>query len=335
MIRQGHSVTTVLYDYVRYDPYFTISNFKGIKKLISINLFNVHDKYWKNRVKKEPIFSEKYDFLLVLNGECIGQYIINHLKDINPNMRSVFYTWDTTNYYRYDRLFKYFDRCYSFDLNDCKKYKKLQLLPIYYLEEASTSKNYEYDVMMVGINHDGRYSIVKRIMPFFKENNISFFIKIIQLLRSKTGLKRRIMLFLSKHQFYNPTLYKDYKEEQDYFNDEDVYGIKSQTFIEPAVYRDISAASRCILDTQRQTQSGLTARFMWALGNGKKIITTNKYALDYDFVDREAVLIIDENAPVIPLDFITNDYCSRKNSVLLQYRIDNWVRTLLNTSDIF
>ena len=52
MIRQGHSVTTVLYNYVRYDPYFTISNFKRIKKFIFINLFNVHDKYWRDRVKK-------------------------------------------------------------------------------------------------------------------------------------------------------------------------------------------------------------------------------------------------------------------------------------------
>ena len=321
MIRQGHVVNTLFLEDVGHDPNYSFSPLKNLKGFIYGRLYNVIDKYWEKRIKNEPLLNEKYELLFVINGMGIGKYLIDYLSKKNPNLKRVYYTWDTTNYYRFDRLFKYFDRCYSFDLNDCKKYKGLQLLPIYYVEdEKADEQMHEYDVMMIGLNHDSRYTIVKKMMPDLVKSNIRYFIKVIQTWQMeqvlKMSLKKRINLFLSKHKLFTSTsLYVECRDLADYSKDDDRYGIKSNQLIEPSVYRHISAVSRCVLDTVRQTQSGLTARFMWALGNGKKIITTR-------------VLVVDEQKPVIPAEFILEGY-GGANAEILQYRIDNWVKTIL------
>ena len=338
MIRQGHNVSTVLYrDPINHDPYFSYFNNSfmiKIKELLFVWMVNIFDKYWENRIKNEPVLSMKYDLLFVINGEIVGKRLIDHLERNNPAMRKIFYTWDTTNYYQFDRLFKYFDKCYSFDLNDCRKHKKLKLLPIYYVEDEKTAQEVKYDVMMIGNNHDNRYVIMKKMLPAFIENKIRYFIKIIckkSSMYDNMTLREKVFLFLSKYHLYNFQLYNSYREYRLFMDDKDDFGIKSDELVEPSVYRSISAVSRCILDTQRQTQSGLTARFMWALGNGKKIITTSKYALDYDFVDKQRVLIVDEDNPQIVPEFILNDLPSLDNCSILPYRIDNWVKGILDS----
>lgn len=336
MIRQGHEVSTAFYQNISHDPYFVSSHLlSGFRKFLFVRISQIFDKYWKKRIKAESVFSEKYDVLFVINGEGVGKYLIDHLTKINPNLKKIFYTWDTTNYYRFDRLFGYFDRCYSFDLCDCRKYSKLHLLPIYYIEDDSAvNHTYEYDIMMVGINHDRRYEIMKRIVPVLKNSNIRFFIKIIKnkgiISYEKLNLKRFVLLKLSKYKLFdNSELYDAYKSNLEFSKDEDRFGIKSEEVINTTDYRNISSKTRCVLDTQRQTQSGLTARFMWALGNNKKIVTTNKYALDYDFVDKKKVLIIDEDNPIIPKEFILSDLKHERDANLLAFRLDNWVKTIL------
>lgn len=336
MIRQGHEVSTALYQNISHDPYFVSPHlFSGLRRIFFVKICHIFDKYWKKRIKNESIFSEKYDVLFVINGESIGKYLIDHLTIINPDLKKIFYTWDTISYYRFDRLFGYFDKCYSFDLCDCRKYAKLRLLPIYYIEDASAENyEYEYDIMMIGINHDRRYEIVRQILPDLKNNNIRYFIKIIKnrgmIPYEKMNLKRFVVLNLSKYNlFYGPEIYSAYKSNLEFNKDEDRFDIKSEKVISTVDYRCISSKTRCILDTQRQTQSGLTARFMWALGNNKKIVTTNKCAFDYDFVDKKRVLIIDEDNPIIPRDFILSDLKHEKNTNLLAFRLDNWVRTIL------
>ena len=87
--------------------------------------------------------------------------------------------------------------------------------------------------------------------------------------------------------------------------------------------------SNCILDSQREGQSGLTARFVWALANGQKIITTNKYVVDYAFINAGQVCIIDKMNPVVPVDFVKSPLCEENVTDVTFLRIDNWVKELL------
>ena len=89
-------------------------------------------------------------------------------------------------------------------------------------------------------------------------------------------------------------------------------------------------SSRCVLDDQREGQSGLTARFMWALASNKKIVTTNKWALDYNFVSPKQVMIISKYKPRLLIDFIKSELKDEEVSNCSNFRIDHWVNEVLN-----
>lgn len=88
--------------------------------------------------------------------------------------------------------------------------------------------------------------------------------------------------------------------------------------------------SYCILDTDRESQTGTTPRLIWALAMNKKVITTNKNIVNFWFYNPEQILVIDRNNPIIPDDFIfsslTNDFAVNNISRL---RIDNWIKKLI------
>ena len=89
--------------------------------------------------------------------------------------------------------------------------------------------------------------------------------------------------------------------------------------------------SRAILDTQASYQDGLTARFMWALGEEKKIITTNDNILKYPFYTPEQFYILNENNLSGIPEFLKKDFVMTDSNrkIVAQYRIDNWLDTLL------
>jgi len=93
---------------------------------------------------------------------------------------------------------------------------------------------------------------------------------------------------------------------------------------------DIIRHSRCILDTDRESQSGTTPRLIWALAMGKKVITTNQNIDKYNFYTPEQILIIDRKNPDIPISFLEQSLPDDFTSPNLQnLRIDNWVKRLL------
>lgn len=85
--------------------------------------------------------------------------------------------------------------------------------------------------------------------------------------------------------------------------------------------------SDCILDTDRESQSGTTPRLIWALAMGKKVITTNQNIKQMPFYNAELIHIIDRNNPVVDMDFIESqpDF-SRCQKLIQTLRIDAWVK---------
>jgi hypothetical protein len=67
---------------------------------------------------------------------------------------------------------------------------------------------------------------------------------------------------------------------------------------------EILQASRIIIDIQHPKQTGLTMRTIEMLGLKKKLITTNKDVVDYDFYDEKNIFIIDRKNPQISMDFL-------------------------------
>ena len=70
---------------------------------------------------------------------------------------------------------------------------------------------------------------------------------------------------------------------------------------------------------------------MWALGAEKKIITTNKAVIQNVFYSPDQIYVLSENNLNGVVDFISKDFqmTEDRRRIVQQYRIDNWVNTML------
>ena len=329
MERKGHEVIVILDRLLRYDPYHCLSKLKAVKKFIFVDTYNIYNHYWNKMIATDARLSESYDLFLALSGVSVGERLIRHLETLNPHIKKVLYTWDNCTYYAFDRMLPWFDRSYTFDVEDVKANSEWKLLPIYCKAPAhnETQPNL-YDIFSIGTNHGDRLSYFYRILPQLKVKGLSYYIKIIELqttLSWKQQLKYHILKAVGNKKN------EAYLHRIEFICDkEDKYGIKQNSYIAQNKYDELISQSRCVLDDQRSTQSGLTAKFMWALANRKKIITTNKWAYEYEFVSPKQVLIVNKNNPVILEDFIKYPIAEDEFSDVSSYYIDRWVDELLS-----
>ncbi|MDE5810516.1 MAG: hypothetical protein K2H59_09620 [Muribaculaceae bacterium] len=121
-------------------------------------------------------------------------------------------------------------------------------------------------------------------------------------------------------------LFKDYKLSKQ-FSKGLLEQFKLKATIPPHQYMEIMEQSGIIVDDVRIKQSGLTPRFIWALARNKKIITTNQYALQYNFVAPENVCIVDRKNPIIPKEFLDRDPVQNPDNPSF-LEIKNWVRII-------
>lgn len=90
----------------------------------------------------------------------------------------------------------------------------------------------------------------------------------------------------------------------------------------PAEFRSLIYNSRCVIDTYNTFQEGMTPRFMWALGAGCKIITTNKNCKEYSFYSPEYIYIVESAKPQIPMDFCYETISTLKVEKILLFNIE-------------
>lgn len=321
MVRIGHEVILIRDQNLGPDPYMVQNTFLvPIKKIV----WNIRSKiYWNNIISNDERLNISFDFVFIISGVSVNMQILDYLKNKNPNLKSVFYTWDTCNYYRFDRFLSMVDICYTFDLEDVIRDDRWHFLPIYCREaNLELKQEYKYDLFTIGSCHDGRYSFLKKILPQLKANNIKYYIKIVTKPIHLSLRDKLKILFLNKEER------KRILEELNFSHGLENREFLSATSILDEEYQNISNSSRCVLDDQREGQSGLTARFMWALASGKKIITTNKWAYQYPFVNKEQVAIIDKETPVIPSEFLQKAIYEKSD--VREFYIKNWVTTILN-----
>lgn len=320
--KQGHSVDVIPDNTIDHD-----NGYKGkstIKKVIDNIFYNqekIKEEYWKKTISHYKLKLEDYDILLCINGCSLGKYFFDLLTEKNKKTKKILYLWDTLNFFDYKRNFKFFDRIYTFDFNDSIK-NKVVFLPFYWIKGA-TNEQTQYSVSLIGSCHDGRLWIAVRIARQLDEMGLSYYFKIVC-----NGKSRMTPALLRKklisHIQGNEAILLDIKA---------LTGKIKHPFLtpEPISIEDtnrIISMSDCILDTDMECQSGPTPRLIWALAQGKKIITTNKHITDMPFYNEKNICIIDRKNPVIDYNFITSKP-DDISSYMEQYRIDNWVKKLI------
>ena len=87
--------------------------------------------------------------------------------------------------------------------------------------------------------------------------------------------------------------------------------------------------SSAILDITVEGQTGPTLRFMESIFLKRKIITNNKYAVNFDFYNKNNIFILDVD-PIEKLpNFIASDFEEVKEEILSYYEYSSWLKRFL------
>jgi len=290
------------------------------KKLIKCILFRKQEeKYWKKTIKDNVNFQLKFDLLFCINGTSFDKYLYDFLKKNNPHIKTCIYLWDTIRYYDFGRNLKYFDKAFTFDYQDSLDYSNLTFLPFYWVKPSSILSEI-YDISIIGSDHDNRYEIVSKIYKQLIKENFNCYFKIViqKCQRPHISIWSLISYF------------KKVTRRKKYIIDYNIPEIISTERISIGMTNKIISQSRCILDTDRECQSGTTPRVIWALALGKKIITTNKSIRNLPFYDKDRIQIIDRNNPYIDTNFLRIKNNTGNNSNYFEkLKIENWIENFI------
>lgn len=257
----------------------------------------------------------EYDTVLIISGQSLsfsGKHI-RILRDSMPNAQFVLYQWDSlANYPRMIKLLDLFDRCFSFDPDDCKKYG-LSFLPLFYhngygsIRKSLDRNTNDYDLTFIGTAHPKKHQFLKEIVA-----NGCFDIN-----------KCYLYEYLPSR-----LVYVRHKVLEDCFKADSMCSFHYKP-LGPEDTEFVIARSKVILDSPQANQRGLTMRTIECLGAGKKLITTNDNVMQYDFYSERNIYVYKGDFD-LSHPFFTTDYEEIDRAILEAYSLNTWLKTVLD-----
>lgn len=189
---------------------------------------------------------------------------------------------------------KLFDSVFTFDREDSVKFR-LQYLPFYV--DKYPCVPIKYDMCHIGQynrGHEKRYDVLDSFKKGSPDIETFFY------------LKYNISRKYSRLWFQDLFHYITNKDMRKYMNRLDEIKYDEMVHTESMPYSDIQrieAQSSVIIDINEQ-RAGLSPRIMNALGSGKKVITNQTKIKSEIFYNLNYINVIDENNPVLDIDFI-------------------------------
>jgi hypothetical protein len=286
---QGHCVNQINFNVFTYkypNILFRCYNFI-LKTLFKKNLKNIH--YGNEILKKLAENSETQDIILTIKGDFIDPKSIFKFKRFTT--KSIAYFNDsTTRCPKIKRVIPLFDEVYSFEKEDCKKYNLGFITNWIYPIQIGNEKKERFQIYNIS-SKDKRSVILSKIALILKENKINY----------------KIIIYDKKNRKQDPNL--EYTPKQ-----------IPLTEVNGNLHN-----AQVLLDINRIGQSGLTFRVFESIGLEKKLITTNADIKNYDFYNPNNILIINEVAPNIPLDFFNSEYEKIPEMLFKKYTLEDWI----------
>ena len=287
----------------------------AVKALIQLwpSLLAPYSRQYFARIGAESA-DKDYDDILVIKGEGLDEVGIRRLRGQFPNARATLYLWDSLrNCPPTRRILHLFDRCLTIDRPDADAHADMVLRPLFYTDAyreiaASASHGSDTDVLFVGTVLADRYDVLRRVRSALPEG-------------------RR---FSEVRYFAHPALFWLRKLQDPRF-----LRARASEFIFTPLSRPALLAmvrgTKALLDIEHPQQAGLTMRTLEALGARRKLITTNRAVLEYDFCHPNNILVIDRNNPTIPDDFLDRPYVDPPKHVYERYSLNRWVSEVTQT----
>lgn len=254
-------------------------------------------------LKREKIFldiinyKDRYDLIIINRPDILKRETLLYLKNKADKMVAIY--WDSMDKIEGQKeTIPYFDICYSFDEQDCKKYGLVKNNN-FYIELDTESYTVDKDVLFYG-TEDKRVSGLNNILEYLNHQNI--FAKAILYNHKSEDLvahpKFRNIIVTNKL-----VMFKDsYK---------------------------VNLSTKIILDLSHPNQSGLSFRPFEAMALRKKLITTNKSIKTYDFYNTNNIFIIEDTDNInIPRSFFDLPYNDIPKDILDKYSLENWIKNI-------
>jgi len=261
---------------------------KAIRKMpiISNLAFNRELKKEASKANKIIIFDSAYT-------TSLGRYLKRY-KTINN-----VYCWNPIGIQKNSKLdrrievAKKYSHVYSFDLNDCQKYK-LDFSPMIYTRRINESVvPCEYSVFFLGSGKNRVKALDKIISDLLYNISKCKFI----IIGERCECRSSNIEFSEKRYSY---------EE----------------------YIELLKKSKILLDIPQEGQRGNTIRVTESLFYKKKMITTNREIVNCDFYNPNNIFVIGISSPNSFEDFIKSEYVDVEERVLDKYDFEKWVEVI-------
>ena len=231
------------------------------------------------------------DVIFMIRPDLLSPKTLNFLKTQSQSLTAFYYD-STRRFPKKIDIINYFDTVYSYDKLDVETYN-LKFLTNYIFDER---ENVNFEQLFFNIStFDYRYQSMEELANYIDEKKWSKEI----LIYGSNGLKSDSLTLIHEQ-------------------------------ISVDVVADKINRSKIIIEIQRKEQIGLSFRVFEALGQRKKLITTNTDIVNYDFYHPQNILVIDEAAINIPEDFVNSPYIPISDKVLDKYRLRNWTKKLFD-----
>jgi hypothetical protein len=314
---------------IPFDFHGTKSKFKFLRK-ISFFLLSPQEKYLKRELSK--IENQEFDILFSVNAHIICPYLFRKLKNINPDLFSVLFLWDSFSMYNWTKELKFFNKAYTFDHTDSIKYH-INYKPNFYIKSnISIYPEIINDLFFVGKFSYDRLIMIDKIFNLPGISDIKSYLKVWP--SYKMNFHYLFMYKIFKKFRFKSVWIKNYL-----MNFEAVEGIITRDYIinEPLSYNELSdhfLRSNVILDLPYKYQKGYTHRMIEALAKGKKVITTNSSVRDESFYNPEQVHIIDYLNPEIDISWLRKKLIFPVDNCFVNLELSEWLKSILNVATV-
>lgn len=262
-----------------------------IKNFLSKTLLNrnLKKEHVKSSIKNKVSEIGYQDIIFVIRPDLLSLKTLLFLKENSKSFKAFYYD-STRRFPEKIGIIDLFDTVYSYDRLDVETYG-LEFLTNYIFDESKNENNKQ---LFFNIStYDYRFEAMENIAKYINEKKWS----------------NEILVLGSND------LKSDY-----------VTIIHDQIPVDQVAEKIKN--SKIIIEVQREEQVGLSFRVFEALGHRKKLITTNKDVVNYDFYNPNNILVIDKNNINIPNEFVTTNYQEVDEIILNKYRLKNWVNNV-------
>lgn len=246
----------------------------------------------------------KIDILFVIRGWGMPTFFLENIKKYFPQIKMIMYQWDSEQANPYIHLRNYFDKLLTFDPADAKKFN-LPYLPLFHsfldAESEKMEQSLSIDYLFVCSYRDERYLFFKQIMPKLKGLKFAYYIYL--------PLLEFIMLYIRGR---SPS-----------WKDIHIFPLDYQKYLQ------LLKKSKCVIDFTPSIQKGLPIRFAEAIAAGKKIVTTNSYALE-EFENHPNIKLYSNDFDFVSFLQTPPVSCEK---YALKYSIQHWLHAIFQNID--